>query len=98
MENSLTSYSVEIEPPSPGAWIHYREPDLHLRFWWEYLSDGASLSVPSPAEWDAWCVRSDAVEAKGRRREIVDRVVQEIGKKAPTMIVDDRGDWLYLKF
>jgi hypothetical protein len=89
---------VEVEHCGPAAWIHYREAGVHLRFWREFLVDGAALSVPSPEEWDSVCIREHAGNALGRRGEIVQRVVDELRRHTPGMTADDRRDWIHLKF
>ena len=94
----MAEYTVEVEPHGPAAWIHYRESGVHLRFWWEFLADGASLSVPTAQEWDATCTRERASNALGRRQEILERIVQQVCRQVTTLVVEDRDEWIYVKY
>jgi hypothetical protein len=81
---SENNYSVVIDNPGMRAGtLRYVEAQKELDFYWEI--DGPGIVIPSAAEWDAYCDKRNADWAKGRYREIIDRVAEEVRqKKAPS--------------
>lgn len=81
-------------PPSDGSWrvtitqsgrsgsVDYHEPEGHLSFYWEF-GGGDTVALLWGGDAAAWSARHPWASA--RRREILERVAQEVVRqKAPT--------------
>ena len=73
---SRVEYKVKEIQDGRAGWIIYTEDGKELRFPWEMISRGIGVSVPDASEWDAYCEKRSAGWAKGRRREILERVAE----------------------
>ncbi|MEN3329808.1 MAG: hypothetical protein V7638_4615 [Acidobacteriota bacterium] len=98
-------YKIKIVRDGRGGWVYYREDGKELPFDWDITSDGFEVYLPPSDEWEAFCKQHDAVEFITRRREIVERLAEEVRRqraKKAKMTIDDRGiafsyegDWLH---
>lgn len=92
-----TPWSIEIKSSGRSGSVEYREEAGALSFYWEFGGGDAvaSISVGDVPKWAAaypWTV--------GRRREILERVAQEvIRQKAPTCWADinDEGGYIDIR-
>ncbi len=74
-------YNVSQEQHGRGGWVYYSE-QTQLRFPWEILGvGGIAIRVPAPEDWDGFCEAQNAKWAKGRRREILERIGKTFAKK-----------------
>ena len=74
--------------------MYYREDQMVLPFFWQTTTVGFDIYLPSPAEWSAFCDEHEAVTAKQRRDEIVDRLAKEVQRKQAgraKVSIDDTG-------
>jgi hypothetical protein len=93
------SYKVEITQDGRCGQDIYVEDGKRLPFDWEFSAAGVTIYVPTPQEWDAYCEKYDAVWAKGRRREILERVAQEVRRqKVKSARFEILDHWVELSF
>ena len=75
MESSSRPFQVWDEGGRGGYVLYAEEGAGTLRFWREFMAFGVMVTVPTIAEWDGWCERGGDAWARGRRDEIIDRLV-----------------------
>jgi hypothetical protein len=93
----LPTWSIEIKSTGRSGTVEYREEAGSLSFYWEFGGGDAvaSISVGDLAKWTAaypWAI--------DRRREILERVAQEvIRQKAPNCRadIDDAGGYIDIR-
>ena len=98
-------YEVDFMREGRGGWAYYREDGITLPFDWDITADGFEVYLPPSTEWDEFCKEHKATECIGRRKEILERLAEEIrrkkAKKAKVTIYDQgmsfsfKGDWLH---
>lgn len=97
MNPSLDDWNVECEPVGQCGYFFYHEGSRELPFVWEYGGDGVIVIVrfeqpdKLPLRY-LWAVE--------RRREILERVAQEvIRQRAPTCVadIDEQSLCIYVK-
>jgi hypothetical protein len=92
-------YRVEIDSAGRAGNVRYWEDGPPLEFWWEFTMDGAAISVPAAQDWDAYCDRTEAGWAKGRRQEILARIAEETRRqRASSAKIAFEEDWIVLRF
>ena len=77
METS-TNYEVRITQSGRGGTIYYTENAQQISFDWEFAINGALLFVPSPRQWNDFCVGNDLPQAQNRHDEILETVCEEV--------------------
>jgi len=70
-------FSVEVESSGRAGNIIYTENGQSLKPGWELTMNGTQICAPTTSMWDDFCEREKAEWAKGRRREILERVAEE---------------------
>jgi hypothetical protein len=92
-------YQVEIDSAGRAGNVYYTEDGSPLTFWWEFTMVGAAISVPAAQDWDAYCDRTGAGWAKGRRQEILARIAAETRRqRAPSAKIAFEDEWIVFKF
>jgi hypothetical protein len=99
------NYKVNIVRDGRGGWVYYCENEATLPFDWDITSDGFEVYLPPATEWDDFCNQNNATQFIGRRRQIVERLAEEVRRKKAKkarVTVDDmgisfsfEGDWLH---
>jgi hypothetical protein len=69
------TYKVSVSQTGRGGTIFYTENGVELDFDWEFSMTGATVFVPTPAQWDAFC---ESGFFTGRRQEILERIGEEL--------------------
>jgi len=98
-------YKVNIVREGRGGWANYTEDGMTLPFDWDITSDGFEIYVPRDDEWDNFCTQNNATQCTSRRKEILERLAEEVRKKKAKnakVTIDDmgisfsfKGDWLH---
>jgi hypothetical protein len=92
-------YKVDISQSGRGGSINYTENEQALRLDWEFATDGAYIFVPTPEKWDAYWRSNNIHWARGRRQEILERVVEAVrDEKAQSAKVTLEDDCIHFKF
>jgi hypothetical protein len=92
------NYSVEVSQSGRGGTITYVEDGQRLPFDWEFSMSGATIFVPTPAQWDAYWAGT-AHCATGRRQEILERVAAEVRRQqASGAEISIEDNWIEFTF
>ncbi len=69
------NYKVRVSQAGRGGTIFYVENEAELAFDWEFSMTGATVFVPTPLQWEAFC---KADNFTGRRQEILENLGAEL--------------------
>jgi hypothetical protein len=96
----MSDFQVEIEQAGRGGTISYREGrGKRLVFDWEFSTAGVDIFIPTVEQWEALSDQPRKSWLKGRRQEILERVVEEIiRQKAPVASAKIEDSWIELRF
>lgn len=96
----MSDFQVEIEQAGRGGTISYRVGSgKRLAFDWEFSTVGVDIFIPTPKQWEALAGQPRKGWLRGRRQEILARVVEEIlRQKAPITAVKIEDSWIELRF
>ncbi len=96
----MSDFQVEITQAGRGGTITYREGrGRRLAFGWEFSTVGVDIFIPTPEQWEALAGRPRKGWLRGRRQEILARVVEDIlRQKAPNAAVKIEDSWIELRF
>jgi hypothetical protein len=86
-------FTVTIVDQGRAGTVTYCEGAMTLALWWEFMTDGAWIWAPSPAQWDEYW-KAKAPGAIGRRDEILARVAAETKRQRASsarISIDDDG-------
>lgn len=95
----MMNYKVEIHQSGRGGRVSYTENGQELLFDWEFSIGGVDIFVSAPENWDAFCRRSNAASAEGRRQEILERLAEEVRQqKAKSSSISIEDNWIHFYF
>ncbi len=90
---------VKIQAEGRGGNVHYIENGKILPFNWEFSAVGLDIDVPTPQEWDAFCIKHIAEWAKSRRQEILEQLAEEVcEQKAKNSRICIEDHWINIIF
>ena len=93
------SYEIKISQMGRGGTVFYVEDENELPFDWEFSTTGATIFVPTPENWNAFCESRGMEAAKDRRLEILETTGREICRRQTlngTFQIED--NWLEILF
>jgi hypothetical protein len=88
------NYEVKFTTKGRGGWVYYIEDGKTLPFDWDITTAGFDIYVPTSEEWTAFCDGHNALQAKDRREEILQRIAEEVRKqkaKTAKVSIDETG-------